>query len=203
MTAKRIHRIAVDLVMALATTFAPALALAQGQQQSARQPALKQEDAVHAVATVVSVDKAHRSVTLMDEHGRQFDVAVPADVTNLDRIKPGDRLNIGYVASTAIAIRKPGEPAPPTGERESVEHGTGSTPSRLRSWQTTMSAEVLAVDAKKHTVTLRGPKGTVRTVTVEDPQLQSRLSDLKAGDHVDVTMTEALAVSVEPMQRPR
>jgi len=37
---------------------------------------------------------------------------------------------------------------------------------------------------------------------VTDPDLQSRLKDVKAGDHLDVTYTQAVAVSIEPAKKP-
>jgi hypothetical protein len=53
---------------------------------------------------------------------------------------------------------------------------------------------VVAVDAKRQVITLRGPKRTVE-LKVRDPN-QFKL--VKVGDQVEATYTEALAVSVEP-----
>ena len=46
-----------------------------------------------------------------------------------------------------------------------------------------------------------GPGGLVRTVEVKDPNAQKFISKLKKGDHVELTYSEALAVSVEPAAR--
>ena len=56
-------------------------------------------------------------------------------------------------------------------------------------------ADVAALDAKKSTITLKGPYGDVVTLDVRNPD-QFKL--LKVGDQIEVTYTEALAVSVEP-----
>jgi Cu/Ag efflux protein CusF len=54
-------------------------------------------------------------------------------------------------------------------------------------------ASIENIDKAKGTVTLRGPKQTV-TVNVRD---FANLKDLKVGDFVKATYTEALAVNVE------
>ena len=55
-----------------------------------------------------------------------------------------------------------------------------------------------AVDTKANTVTLMGAEGNKKTITVKNPELQQRIKNLKAGDEVDVTYTEALALAIMP-----
>jgi hypothetical protein len=55
-------------------------------------------------------------------------------------------------------------------------------------------ADVVAVDAAKQSVRLRGPQRTV-DLKVKDPE-QFKL--IKVGDQVEATFTEAVAISVEP-----
>ena len=64
--------------------------------------------------------------------------------------------------------------------------------------QVTVIADVVAVNAKTQTLTLRGPKRTV-DLRLRDPK-QVKL--VKVGDQVEATYTEALAVSVEPAPKP-
>jgi len=59
----------------------------------------------------------------------------------------------------------------------------------------TAMADVTAVDAKDHVVTLRGPGGKQVDLEVTDA---AQLMNIKKGDHVQVTYVEALAVAVEP-----
>ncbi|WP_408228762.1 MULTISPECIES: hypothetical protein [Paraburkholderia] len=56
-------------------------------------------------------------------------------------------------------------------------------------------ADVVAVNPKHKTVTLRGPKGNTLDLKVEDP---AQFANIKKGDQVDAVYTEALAISVEP-----
>jgi len=45
-------------------------------------------------------------------------------------------------------------------------------------------------------VTLKGPQGGLRTIQVQDPALQARLAQLKEGDLVDFTITQAVAAAI-------
>jgi len=62
----------------------------------------------------------------------------------------------------------------------------------------TVIADVIAVDAKKQSVRLRGPQRTV-DLKVRDPN-QFKL--IKVGDQVEATFTEAVAIAVEPAPKP-
>jgi hypothetical protein len=61
--------------------------------------------------------------------------------------------------------------------------------------EVTVTADVVAVNTKTKTVTLRGPKGRTVDVHVGDPQ---QLKSVRRGDQVQAVYTEALAVSVTP-----
>jgi hypothetical protein len=54
---------------------------------------------------------------------------------------------------------------------------------------------VIAVDRQAKIVTLRGPRGQIVDLHVQDPE---RLKRVKKGDQVKAVYTEALAISVEP-----
>ena len=80
-------------------------------------------------------------------------------------------------------------------ERSEREAGARSRASSRRPARRagTVVADVMAVDPKRQTITLRGPKRTV-DLKVKDPkQLKLGIGDQSRGDY-----TEALAVSVEP-----
>jgi hypothetical protein len=60
-------------------------------------------------------------------------------------------------------------------------------------------ADVIAVDEAARTITLKGPKGKEVVLPVENPD---QFKVVKKGDQVEVTYTEALALSVEPAAKP-
>ena len=71
----------------------------------------------------------------------------------------------------------------------------GATPAAAVGRKVTAMAEVIAVDAANHVVTLRGPMGNEVDLDVEDP---AQLKNIKKGDHVQVVYAEALAIALEP-----
>ena len=50
-------------------------------------------------------------------------------------------------------------------------------------------------------LTFSGADGLVRATHIKDPKGQQFAGTLKQGDQVDLTYTEALAVSVEPAKK--
>ena len=57
-----------------------------------------------------------------------------------------------------------------------------------------MTVTITAIDEKVPTVTFKGPKGNTRTIKVKDP---AKLKGVKVGDQVELTYTQAIALSVE------
>ena len=158
--------------------------------------------AASASATVTKIDKEKRKLTLKNDQGEDMDISVPTEVRNFDQIKKGDRVTVAYKVEVAISVRKPGEPAPAVGERDSIERSQpGQKPGGTATTETTISAEVLAVDLENHTLKLKDHEGKTHTVEVKDPERQKRLTEIKKGDTLDVTYTEALAISVEPQPK--
>ncbi|MBI3804213.1 MAG: DUF1344 domain-containing protein [Nitrospirae bacterium] len=144
-------------------------------------------------AQVKAIDKANRLVTLQTPDGETRTIEVPEEARNFDQIKVGDKVTIDYLQTVAVAIRKAGEPKPPS-DRATVEVAPkGEKPSGRIVKTHEMTANVEAVDPAKHTVTLKGPEGNSQTFSV-DPQV--KLEKINVGDKVDVQYTEALALKV-------
>jgi hypothetical protein len=154
-----------------------------------------EESLVSVAATVVKVDQKSRIVTLRNAEGEVFDVQVGDEVRNLPQVKKGDEVVATYYESIAITLRKPGETKPGA---ETVIAGDrakpGEKPGATVGTQTTVTATVVGINKKKGTVTLKGPKGKVVTVTARDPK---RLEPVVVGDLIEVVYTEAVAISVE------
>ena len=75
----------------------------------------------------------------------------------------------------------------------------GERPAVAGAREVTAIADVIGVDPKKSTITLKGPRGNVVTLNVQNPD---QFKVVKKGDQVEVTYTEALALSVEPAPKP-
>lgn len=182
----------------------PALAGEESTRTQHNAQGRLEEGEVHQIATITAIDKGARTVTLTGEHGEKRTVDVPRSVKAFDKIKVGQKVEVAYYESMAVALDKPGagEPAPNRAHREetsnlpaTAEHGPG----RLRVRQVTVTAQVVSVDVAQRKVTLEGPDGNSHTITVEDPALQQKLPTIQPGDKVNVTYTEAVAASLVPV----
>jgi hypothetical protein len=159
-------------------------------------------DVQKATATVESVDAKKRLIELRTDSGVKT-VSVPPEVRNLEQVRPGDQVVVEYYEGLAARFRKKGE-STTVGV---VEQTTGTARQRdgmrpggsvANSVTTTVIIE--SVDQPGNSVTFTGPAGMTRTVDVKDPKAQQFIGTLKKGDEVELTYTEALAVSVQPQK---
>jgi Cu/Ag efflux protein CusF len=150
---------------------------------------------VTITASVESVDPAERTVTLKGPRGRVVTLPVSEKVKNFDKIKVGDMVAVRYLEALSLELKKNGTGIRERSEREGSETAKpGEQPAAGAARQITVIADVIAVDPKRQTIRLRGPKQTV-DLRIRDPK---QLKLVKVGDQVEATYTEALAVSVEP-----
>lgn len=83
--------------------------------------------------------------------------------------------------------------------QEAARAKPGEQPAGAVARQITAIATVIALDPKKSTITLKGPRGNVMTLPVQNP-VQFKV--VKKGDQIEVTYTEAVAISLEPSPKP-
>ncbi|HYC08524.1 MAG TPA: hypothetical protein VEC10_02735, partial [Steroidobacteraceae bacterium] len=148
-------------------------------------------------ATVVAIDPASRTVTLKRANGEVSEIAVGDQVRNFNQIKLGDIVRAHYTQALALELKEgaPADAGPPKVENiVSPPAPAGAKPGGAVARKITATADVIAVDAAKGAVTLRGPEGKEVDLNVQDP---AQLKNIKTGDHVKVTYVEALAISVE------
>jgi hypothetical protein len=151
-------------------------------------------------AQVVGIDKTTRTVTLKGPRGNVVDVVAGDEVRNFDQIRLGDRVFVRYFEALTLELMKTKAGVRESAEREGAARAQpGERPAVAGARQVTVLADVIGVDAKKKTITLRGPKGNVVALDVQNPE---QFKVVKKGDQVEATYTEALAVSVEPAPKP-
>ncbi|MGZ3438339.1 MAG: CdaR family protein [Polyangia bacterium] len=155
---------------------------------------------MHLTATVQKVDMKKRELTLKDDSRNTIMLQVPEDVTRLENVKKGDRLNIDYYESAALSLKKPGETTGPA-ETKIVERKEGTLPGCLVARKISASAEIVKIDPTENKVTIKGPSGELDTINVKDPDVQADLKRLKKGDQIQVTYSQALAASITPKEK--
>lgn len=168
-------------------------------QMEAAPEALGGAKLVETTLTVEDVDKANRLVTLKGPAGRMVTVHADARVKNLDQIKKGDEVNVKYYEAMAVEVVAPGqETAKPAVKVEGGSAEKGAKPAGAVARQTSKTVEILSIDKYKKAISFRDDDGRWREVSMGKPELEHYLTDLKEGDKVQVTYTEALAIAVEP-----
>jgi len=152
------------------------------------------ENLVSATAKVKAIDLKTRHVTLQRADGSVFQFVAGDDVRNLPQVKVGDDVKVTYYESLAYEVRKAGEVSPGAAVTEAAARAPlGEKPAGLVGRATTVTATIAAIDKAAPSVTLRAPDGETRTFKVRYPEKLERVS---VGDLVDITYTEALAISV-------
>lgn len=146
-------------------------------------------------ATVTAVDAATRTITLKGPKGKVVDVVAGDKVRNFDKIQVGDKVVVQYREALSLELRKTaGKPsASETGVAARAQPGERPAGAVAREVQVT--AEVVAVDPAKSTISLKGPRGNVVDLKVKN---KDHFKVVKKGDLVDAVYSEALAISVEP-----
>jgi len=164
-----------------------------------KKPVVKKEHYVTTVATVEAIDLTTRIVTLKNEAGTITDVKVGPEVKNLPQVKKGDQVTVKYYEAVSAKVYKAGEAPKITDATATVETAkAGEKPSGKFATQSTVTSTIQAIDLKKPEVTLKSLEGKILTVKIEDPKL---LENVKVGDEVVMTYSEALAISVEKTKK--
>jgi hypothetical protein len=150
-------------------------------------------------ATVEAIDLPTRTVTLTGAKGKTVVLEVSDAVRNLDQVKVGDKVSVEYYEGVTAEIK---EPSASTKEVKltdaAVRAAPGQRPNGGVGTALTATVQIEFVDSIRHVVHFKGPAGKTRIVKVEKPEFRKLLKKLKAGDKVELTFFEALAINVKP-----
>lgn len=173
------------------------LSISQAQDR----PQFSSESVKEITATVEAVNHDDRSLVLRGEDNARTLVMAGPNVRNFDQIRAGDRIVVSYREAIAAEVKPKGKGI------EGVKQATaktrapeGSQPAIGTGSLIATTVEVQAVDTSFDTVTFTRADGITRTVAVEDPKAQEFIRELRRGDEVQVTYTEAIAVNLRPAQ---
>ncbi len=157
---------------------------------------IEQTSIVTVTATVTAIDQKTRKVTLLGPDGDSLQITVGPEVRNLAQVKKGDLVVVGYQESIALELKKKGTVDPGVAAAEVTDRAKlGDKPGAGAADSVTIVATIVKVDKATSKVTLKGPEGGLATVKAKDP---AKLEKVKVGDLVEITYTQALAISVEP-----
>jgi hypothetical protein len=190
----------IALVTLLTASQSPGLL---AQETTAPNGPMGRIEAMHAslTAEVTALNLATREVTLKGPQGNEVTVTAGEAVKRLDEFKVGDFVRVDYLVALAAEVR------PPTAEEAQhplvITDAAGRAPGEsapagglARQLKVVTTIEVL--NRPEQTVTVKGPLGHYLTARVADPD---RLTKVHIGDTVVIVYTEALAVSLEKVEK--
>jgi hypothetical protein len=152
-------------------------------------------ETIKLTAGVAAIDKATRTLTLKTAKGKTLDVVAGPEVKNFDQIKVGDQLVVQYAQALTLEVKKGGGVREITQDSGAVKAKPGEKPAVAGAREVTIVADVIAVDPKKMTITVKGPRGRVMDLKVNNPE---HFKVVKKGDQIEAVYVEAMAISVEP-----
>jgi len=151
-------------------------------------------EAVELQGKIKSIDKKNRSVVVVGAQGKEVVITVGEEARNFKQLRVGDLVTLTYLQALALELKKVENK--PIGERVESQQLTrakpGEKPAGAIERSVRVTAEVVAVDPKARTITLRGPKRTV-DLAIEDP---AQLKEIKVGNHVEALYIEAIGLEV-------
>ncbi len=143
--------------------------------------------------TITAIDKTSRVVTLTDKDGFTLDVLCGPDVQRFDALKVGDKVTFRYHESLVTAISRPGD-APKPASSSAVTRTPGTAPGGTIAQQHTATVTIEAIDPKVPSVSVKTEGGSRMSFKIDNAK---NLEGYKVGDKVNITYTQALAVSVK------
>ena len=194
----------ISIALAFAVLATPVAVVAQQEPQAAVLAATAPGKAavgevIQLQGKVSSIDKAKRVVVVTGPQGNHINFNCGEEVRNFDQIRVGDLVTLTYAQALALELRKVAN----NGIRERIESEQavrakpGEKPGAAVEKTVLVIANVVAVNPKAQTVTLRGVKRTVE-LAVNDP---AQLKEIKVGDQVEAKYVEAVALEVTAAKR--
>jgi hypothetical protein len=152
----------------------------------------------HATATVEVAEPVTRLLKLHTAQGSTWLRAGP-DVRNFSQIKVGDTVTVTYYTAIAAQLTPKGAaPIPQTMALGASRSLPGQRPAASMDTTVVETVTIQSVDKDENTVTFMRQDGTVDTAAVHSSEGRTFIAGLKSGDQVDVALSEAVAISVDP-----
>jgi Cu/Ag efflux protein CusF len=142
--------------------------------------------------SIDAIDHSARVVTLKGADGTTTDIVCGPEVKRFDALKVGDKVTFTYRESVVSAIKPAGAAATPA--NAAVTRTPGSKPGATIAQQQSAIVTIDAIDPKVPSVTVKSSDGRKMSFKVEN---KKNIEGYKAGDRVEITYTQALAISVK------
>ncbi len=168
------------------------LAASAGAQDTAK-PGRMVTGMVKSAVIVEAIDVETREIRVIDASGNRFTVVADEAVTNIDQIKPRDRIVTEYLESVAIVVAPEGAMELPQGAAGAISE-EGEAPAIAGVETFMVRASIQAINRETRRVTLMDEDGNTSRIKVAD---DTPLDLVDVGDEVRVRLTRAVAITVQ------
>lgn len=156
------------------------------------------ETLVTKTAVVEDVDLETRQLLLRTDGDMMLSLVAGPEVRNLAQLSPGDTVRFDYYEGVAVQMADPSDTGEVVGETIAGRAPEGGIPGAAAATLVSMVVEFESYDPATNIATFTTPDGVLRSVSVK-PEMRDFAVSRQPGDRIEVTMAEAVAVTVEPM----
>jgi hypothetical protein len=143
--------------------------------------------------TIEAIERSGREVTVKKPDGTYDVLYVPTTVRRFDALNVGDRVSARYYENMVIQLKAAGQQD--VNAASSAVTRAADAVAAVSARQRTLTATITGIDPQRPSITFSGPNGWTYSSRVKD---KDALGRVKVGDKVDITWTEALALSLDP-----
>lgn len=191
----RISTLGQALTLLLCVIAAPVIAEHHETESELDRPSFHASQSMMVTAVVEAINHETREVTLKRSDGEVFSFVASEEARNLPQVSVGDIVNAEYVESVSIEVvaNEGYEPeAAEAGAIARTEEGEKPGFAAIDTQIATATVEEINIEA--NTFKLKGVDGTVNEYVARNPD---NLKRAKVGDLVIMTVTNAVAITVE------
>jgi hypothetical protein len=158
-------------------------------------PSMSTSETVVLTAMVEAINHETREVTLRGPEGDSVSFVASEEARNLGQVQAGDIVRAEYVQSMSIEVFANEGAEPGAGEIAAAGRSEeGSMPGMAAIDTVVITATVEEINIEANTFKLKGPSGEIKEYAARNPE---NLKKAEVGDLVVITLTEAIAITVE------
>ena len=179
----------------VALSLTATVVLAVNEDAMMDRPSFSASQSMTISAVVEAIDHETRVVTVRKPDGEAVTFTASDEARNLDQVEVGDILIAEYVESVSIEVMaNEGMEADAAEVAAIARTEKGDMPGLAAMGATVVTATVEEINLELNTFKLKGPDGKINEYAARNPENLKRAA---VGDLVVITVTEALAITVE------
>ncbi len=181
-----------------ALLFAVSAAWASGHEGTMAKPSFSASQSSMISAVVEAIDHETRVVTVRTADGEETTFTASSDARNLDQVSVGDILVVEYVETISVEVMANEGFEPEAIEAVAMARTEkGEMPGVAAMAANVVISTVEEINLEANTFKLKGPDGVVTEYVARNPENLKRSA---VGDLVVITVTEAIAITVEKQE---